>query len=223
VKVLLVDDHPIVRAGLRRLLADEPQVDIREAADGKAALAAFREQRPDLVILDLNLPGAGGIDVISRFKAADPSARVLVLSMHNDLVHVARALQAGAVGYLVKDASPDDIITAIRRVVAGQPYLDHAIAEKLAFIAVRTRSDPLQNLSVRDLAILRLLAEGRTLPQIADAIGIGYKTAANLCSRLKAKLGATSTADLIRIAILSRLADGDADQGKPDRGLEERD
>jgi two-component system, NarL family, invasion response regulator UvrY len=220
VKVLLVDDHPIVRAGLRRLLADEPEVDIREAADGKAALGAFREQRPDIVILDLNLPGAGGIDVISRLRAADPRARVLVLSMHDDLVHVARALQAGAVGYLVKDASPDDILLAIRRVATGQPYLDHAIAEKLAFIAVRTRSDPLLNLSARDLAILRLLAEGRTLPQIADAIGIGYKTAANLCTRLKAKLGAASTADLIRMAILSRLADRDSDLAEPDRDPE---
>jgi two-component system, NarL family, invasion response regulator UvrY len=219
VKVLVVDDHPIVRAGLRRLLADEPEVDIREAADGKAALGAFREHRPDVVILDLNLPGAGGIDVISRLKAADPGARVLILSMHDDLVHVARALQAGAAGYLVKDASPDDILLAIRRVAAGQTYLERAMAEKLAFAAIRTRPDPQRELSARDLGILRLLAEGRTLPQIAETIGIGYKTAANLCSRLKTKLGAASTADLIRIAIHARLSDRDADLSDRDRGL----
>jgi two-component system, NarL family, invasion response regulator UvrY len=219
VKVLLVDDHPIVRAGLRRLLADEFEADIREAPDGRAALDAFREQRPDVVVLDLNLPGIGGIDVIARLRAADAGARVLVLSMHNDAVHVARALQAGAAGYVGKDAPPEEILSAIRRVAAGRTYLERAMAENLAFASVRTRPDPQRELSARDLGILRLLAEGRTLPQIAETIGIGYKTAANLCSRLKTKLGAASTADLIRIAIHARLSDRDADLSDRDQGL----
>jgi len=216
-RLLIVDDHPIVRAGLRRLLAAEPGVEIREAADGKAALTVFREQRPNLVVLDLNLPGTGGIEMISRLKAADPGVRVLILSMHDDLMHVTRALQAGAAGYVSKHAPPDEILTAIRRVAAGQTYVEHDIAEELVFANLRAPPHPLQDLSSRDLEILRLLAEGRTLPEIADTVGISYKTAANSCSRIKAKLGAASTADLIRIAIRSRLADRDADLSS--RGL----
>lgn len=209
-KVLLVDDHPIVRAGLLRLLAAEPGAVVCEAADGRAALTLYREQPPDIVVLDLNLPGIGGLELISRLKAADPRARVLVLSMHDDPIHVTRALQAGAAGYVAKHASPDEILAAIRRVAAGLTYVEHAIAEDLAFASIRPMRHPLQDLSARDLEILRLLADGSGLPQIADIVGISYKTAANACSRLKAKLGAASTADLIRIAIRAQLTDRDA-------------
>jgi len=209
-KILVVDDHPIVRAGLRRLLASKSETEIREAASGKEALSVFREQRPTLVILDLNLPGIGGLEVIARLKIADPDVRVLVLSMHDDQMHVTRALQAGAAGYVSKNAPPDEILEAIRRVSAGQTYVEHEIAEELVFSSIRTPSHPLRDLSSRDLEILRLLAEGRTLLQIADTVGIGYKTAANNCSQIKAKLGASSTADLIRVAIQCGLIDRDA-------------
>jgi DNA-binding NarL/FixJ family response regulator len=215
VRVLIVDDHPIVRAGLRRLLAAEPETEVREAASGKEAVSVFREQRPTLVILDLNLPGIGGLEVIARLKIADPGARVLVLSMHDDHVHVTRALQAGAAGYVSKNAPPEEILEAIRRVAGGHTYVEHDIAEELVFASIRTRSHPLQDLSSRDLEILRLLAQGRTLSQIADTVGISYKTAANNCSQIKAKLGTTSTADLIRVAIQSRLIDRDAGLSEP--------
>ena len=209
-KILVVDDHPIVRAGLRRLLATQTETEVREAASGKEALAVFREQRPTLVILDLNLPGIGGLEVIARLKTADPDARVLVLSMHDDQIHVTRALQAGAAGYVSKNAPPDELLEAIRRVSAGQTYIEREIAEELVFSSIRAPSHPLRDLSSRDLEILRLLAEGRTLLQIADTVGIGYKTAANNCSHIKAKLGAGSTADLIRVAIQCGLIDRDA-------------
>jgi two-component system, NarL family, invasion response regulator UvrY len=209
-KILVVDDHPIVRAGLRRLLATKSETEILEAASGKEALSVFREQRPTLVILDLNLPGIGGLEVIARLKIADPDARVLVLSMHDDQIHVTRALQAGAAGYVSKNAPPDEILEAIRRVSAGQTYVEHEIAEDLVFSSLRAPSHPLSDLSSRDLEILRLLAEGRTLAQIADTVGISYKTAANNCSRIKAKLGASSTADLIRVAVQCGLIDRDA-------------
>jgi two-component system, NarL family, invasion response regulator UvrY len=204
-KILIVDDHPIVRAGLRRLIATAPEIEILEAADGKEALGVFRHQRPVLVILDLNLPGAGGLEVIARLKAADPAARILVLSMHDDPIHVTRALQAGAAGYVSKNAPPDEILEAIRRVSGGGTYIEHEIAEQLVFSNIRTQSNPLQDLSSRDLEILRLLAQGCTLSQIADAVGISYKTAANNCTQIKAKLGTASTADLIRFAIQSGL------------------
>lgn len=209
-KVLIVDDHPIVRAGLRRLLTDDPATDVREAASGREALSIFREQQPTLVILDLNLPGIGGLEVLTRLKAVDPGARVLVLSMHDDETHVTRALQAGAAGYVTKNASPEELLEAIRRVAAGRTYIEREIAEGLAFASVRSSLHPLKDLASRDLEILRLLAEGRTLSQIADALGIGYKTAANNCTRIKVRLGAASTADLIRIAIRSGLVDRDA-------------
>ena len=204
-KVLIVEDHPIVRNGLRRLLAAEGELEIREAANGKEALSVFREQRPGLVILDLNLPGIGGLEVIARLKIADPNARILVLSMHDDEIHVTRALHAGAAGYVSKNAPPDEILEAIRRVAAGHTYLEHEIAEELAFSSVRTSWHPLKDLSSRDLEVLRLLAKGCTLPQIADTVGISYKTAANNCSQIKAKLGAATTADLVRLAIQSGL------------------
>ena len=204
-KVLIVEDHPIVRNGLRRLLAAEGELEIREAANGKEALSIFREQRPGLVILDVNLPGIGGLEVIARLKIADPNARVLVLSMHDDEIHVTRALQVGAAGYVSKNAPPDEILEAIRRVAAGHTYLEHEIAEELAFSSVRTSWHPLKDLSSRDLEVLRLLAKGCTLPQIADTVGISYKTAANNCSQIKAKLGAATTADLVRLAIQSGL------------------
>jgi two-component system, NarL family, invasion response regulator UvrY len=208
-KILVVDDHPIVRAGLRRLLSSEPNIEIREATDSKQALSLYREQRPMLVILDLNLPGLGGLGLLGRLKAADPDARILVLSMHDDETHVTRALQAGAMGYVTKNAPPDELLEAIRLVAGGRTYIEREIAEALVFTSLRSSSHPLKELSSRDLEILRLLAQGRTLPQVADTLGIGYKTAANNCSRIKAKLGAASTADLIRFAIRSGLVDDD--------------
>ncbi len=207
-KILIVDDHPIIRTGLRRLLASEPDIEIREAATGREAISAFREDRPALVILDLNLPGLGGLEVIARLKIADPAARILVLSMHDEEIHVTRALQAGAIGYISKNAPPGEIIEAIRRVADGHTYIEHEIAERLVFSNIRAPSHALEHLSSRDLEILRLLAGGCTLLQIADTIGVSYKTAANNCTQIKVKLGATSAADLIRIAMRSGLVGG---------------
>ena len=207
-KILIVDDHPIIRTGLRRLLAGEPDIEIREAASGREAISAFREDRPALVILDLNLPGLGGLEVIARLKIADPTARILVLSMHDEEIHVTRALQAGAMGYISKNAPPEEIIGAIRRVADGHTYIEHEIAERLVFSNIRAPSHALEHLSSRDLEILRLLAGGCTLLQIADTIGVSYKTAANNCTQIKVKLGATSAADLIRIAMRSGLVGG---------------
>jgi DNA-binding NarL/FixJ family response regulator len=213
-QILIVDDHPVVRAGLRRLLATEPGCEIREAADGRKALSLVKAHHPAVVVLDLNLPGLGGLETIARLRSADPDVRILVLSMHDDPLHVTRALRAGAAGYVSKSAAPEEIVTAVRRVAGGHNYLEHEIAEELAFSNLRERS-PLQDLPARDLEILRLLATGRSLPQIADTLGISYKTAANNCSQIKGKLGASGTADLIRIAIRAGLTDRDADLAAP--------
>jgi two-component system, NarL family, invasion response regulator UvrY len=205
-KVLIVDDHPNVHAGLRRLIAVEQDAQIHEAATANEALASFKEDRPDLVIMDLNLPGTGGLETIRRLIIEDDSARILVFSVHGDSIHAARALEAGALGYVTKNAPPDQISLAIFRVAAGENYIEPDIAQELALLTIRTPgrsplSHPFKTLTRRDLDILRLLGEGYSLLQIADVIGLSYKTVANNCSHMKNKLGLARTADLIRVAI----------------------
>jgi two-component system, NarL family, invasion response regulator UvrY len=205
-KILIVDDHPIVRDGLHRLLADEPDVELRDAESGKQALALFRQERPDLVIVDLNLPGFGGLELIKRLSLEKTTARILVLSMHDEPIYALRALQVGAAGYVSKNAPPAQLLEAIRQVAEGRSYLGHELAQELALLHLRAPAHPLEELSPRDLELLRLLADGNSLQQIADTLGLSYKTVANNCTQMKAKLGVKRTADLIRIALRNDLA-----------------
>jgi two-component system invasion response regulator UvrY len=209
-KALLVDDHPIVRAGLRRLLTSVGNIECFEAETGRDALTLFRDHRPDVVVLDLNLPGGmGGLELLRRLMlenhAGAAAAHVLIFSMHTDAIYAARALQAGARGYISKDAAPDEVVLAVKRVAAGGGYLEHEIAEELALKRVSGEVHAMPGLNGRDLDILRLLGEGRSLTEIAGALGIAYKTVANTCTRLKGKLGVARTADLVRVAIEMRL------------------
>jgi two-component system, NarL family, invasion response regulator UvrY len=201
-KILLVDDHAIVRSGLRRLLATLANAEILEAANGRDALALTRAEHPDLVILDLNLPGLGGLELIRRLMQEERSTRVLVFSMHAEPLYAVRALEAGAIGYLSKNVSPDELLTAVKRVGAGGRYVENEIAQAMA-VQVAASGQPLDRLSARDLEIMRLLADGRSLAEIAEALGIGYKTVANTLSQIKAKLGVSRTADLVRVAVES--------------------
>ena len=161
-----------------------------------------------------------GLEVIGRLKIEEPKVRILVISMHDNPIYVTRALQAGATGYVSKNAPPDQILEAIKRVGDGHAYIEHAIAQELALWSVRTPSHPLKDLSPRDLEILHLLGEGFSLLQIAAAISVSYKTVANHCSQLKAKLGATRTADLIRIAISYGISNREAGATEPSRDLD---
>jgi two-component system invasion response regulator UvrY len=199
-KILLVDDHAIVRAGLRRLLGSLADPDIVEAANGRDALIRYREGRPDVVILDFNLPGIGGLELLQRLVIDDPTACVLVFSMHAEAIYAARALQAGAKGYVSKNAAPDELLIAIRKLAEGGRYIENEIAQELALQSA-PEGHPLHHLTERDLEIMRLLAEGRSLAEIAAALGVGYKTVANTCSQIKSKLGVARTADLIRLSI----------------------
>ena len=204
-KVLLVDDHSLVRSGLRALLTSAADIQISEAANGRDALSRLRQDRPDLVLLDLNLPGIGGLELLRRMLLEDKGTRILVLSMHAEPLYVARAMELGARGYLSKNASADELLTAVRRTAHGGRYIESEIAQELALRAVSPGHD-LQDLTERDLEIMRLLAAGMGLTEIADALGIGYKTAANACSRIKAKLGVTRTNDLVRLAMTLGIA-----------------
>ena len=196
--VLLVEDHALVRAGLKRLLAPLCDGEIVETADGRDALARARTLKPDLIILDLNLPGLGGLELLRRMiqQGAGP---ILVLTMHAEPLYAKRALEAGAAGYMIKNASPDELIAAVRRVCAGGRYDEAALAQELA---LHVGAAPgLDILSARELEIMRLLAKGASLAEIAAALGVGYKTIANNCSQIKSKLGVSRTADLVRLAI----------------------
>jgi two-component system invasion response regulator UvrY len=205
VKILLVDDHAIVRSGLRRLFATLPGARISEAATGREALALVRSERPELIVLDLNLPGLGGLELLRRILIEYPEARVVVLSMHAEALYASRAIRAGAVGYLSKNASPEELLEAVRRVMDGGRYIEAEIAQALALRAANT-GGMLEQLTERDLEVMRLLGDGRDLAEIASALGISYKTVANTCSQIKAKLGVTRTAELVRLSIEAGVA-----------------
>jgi two-component system, NarL family, invasion response regulator UvrY len=204
-KVLLVDDHSVVRSGLRALLTSVAEIHVSEAATGRDALLRLRLDRPDLVLLDLNLPGIGGLELLRRMLAEHPDVRILVLSMHAEPLYATRAMELGARGYLSKHASAEELLIAVRRTVEGGRYIENAIAQELALRAV-SPGHGLPDLTERDIEIMRLLAQGMGLAEIADALGIGYKTVANACSHIKAKLGVARTNDLIRLAMTLGIA-----------------
>jgi two-component system, NarL family, invasion response regulator UvrY len=197
VRILLVEDHAIVRDGLKRLLGGLAEV--IEAADGRQALATARVEAIDLVVLDLNLPGLGGLELLRRLRGVC-EAKILVLSMHAEPLYAARALDAGAAGYVSKNASPDELIAAVQRVAAGGRYVEGEIAQALALQGAAL-GQPIGQLSAREMEIMRLLAGGNSLAEIAEALGVGYKTVANTASQMKVKLGVARTADLVRLAI----------------------
>jgi DNA-binding NarL/FixJ family response regulator len=201
-KALLIDDHAIVRSGLRRLFAALPQWTIIEAANGRDALALVQAERPELVVLDLNLPGIGGFELLRRILLEHAAARVLVLSMHTETRYASRAIQAGARGYISKNAAPAELLKALRVVGEGGRYIETGIAQDMA-LQTATSGDPRASLTERDLEIVRLLGAGRSLSEIAGMLGIGYKTVANSCTQIKAKLGVSRTAELIRLGAVA--------------------
>jgi two-component system invasion response regulator UvrY len=194
--ILIVDDHAIVRSGIRRLLASLPNLKLDEAETGEAALALVERTPYQLAILDLNLPGLGGPELLRRLLKANPDLPVLVFSMIAEPVYVNRALHAGARGYVSKNAAPEELLNAIHAVMAGQLYIEHELALELD-----SGSPDETPLTSRDLEIMRLLAQGRSLTQIAQTLGVAYKTVANTCGLIKEKLGLSTTADLIRLSI----------------------
>lgn len=192
-----MDDHAIVREGLSRLLTAEGGYELRLAANAAEAIAQASAFRPAVTLLDLNLPGLGGLELLRRLAEGD-GGRILVLSMHAEPIYARRALKAGAHGYVSKNAAPDELLAAIRRVAAGGRYVEGEIAQALA---LGEGEEALEALSAREFEIIRLLGAGASLAEIADALGASYKTIANTCTSIKSKLGVARTADLVRLAI----------------------
>lgn len=201
-RILLVDDHAVVRAGFKTLL--ENQGDLRviaEAENGEAACRHFIEHAPDVVIMDLSMPGVGGIEAIRRIVSRASDARVLVFSMHEDILFVEQALQAGARGYIGKSSAPVVLVEAVRQIANGNIYIDPDIAQRLAYQKVKGNNSPFQILSTREFEIVCLLAEGLSVNAIANRLALGYKTVANYATQIKNKLEVENNAELTRLAI----------------------
>lgn len=202
-KILVVDDHAVVREGVRRLLATISGAEIHEAATSQDALTLSRSVNPDIVVLDISLDGSSGLELLRRLKAENSAQRIVMFTMHSEPSYAMRALKAGAAGYVSKSADTGELVTAVKKIASGDRYLDRTVANELVFSA--STDDPLRKLSNREMEILRLLGEGKSLGEIADTFGVAYKTIANTCSRLKDKLGVERTADLIRLSVLRRI------------------
>jgi two-component system, NarL family, invasion response regulator UvrY len=199
-KILLVDDHAVVRAGVLQLLATEFNASVLEAGSSQATIDICRRERPDLIILELILSGSSGIELIRRLIQLDPSTKILVLSMHTEPIYAARALRTGARGYVSKSASAGELVDAIWKVSKGERYIERDIAAQLA-LGRFSQKDPLDQLTARETDILRLLGEGKRRSQIAAILGVSYKTIANSSCVIRDKLAVETIGDLIRLSI----------------------
>jgi DNA-binding NarL/FixJ family response regulator len=201
--VLIIDDHPIVLQGCRRVLEDAGVETVLVASDAASGYRLFRRHRPDVLIVDLSLQGSGlaGLELIRRMRAQEPRARILVLSMHSDPIIAARALEAGAIGYVLKDTCSDELMKAFEQVRGGTPYLNDDLAMQVALVRTGVKASPLADLTPRELQTLSLLAEGKPYGRIAEELNVSYKTVVNACSQLKHKLNARNLPELIRLAV----------------------
>lgn len=202
IRVLLVDDHAVVRAGFKTLLENQGDIDVvAEAKNGESACRQFAECDPDIVIMDLSLPGIGGLEAIRRIVARQSAARVLVFSMHEDTAFVEKALQAGARGYIGKSSAPVVMVEAVRQIAGGNVYIDPDIAQRLAFKKTKGDKLPFDALTTREFEIFCLLAEGSSVNDIAERLSLSYKTVANYSTQIKSKLEVGTPAELARLAI----------------------
>ena len=200
--IVLVDDHAVVRAGVRRLLEQELLFEvIGEAESGEKAYQIFGELKPDVVVMDLSMPGMGGLESIRRILMRHEKAKILVLSMHEDLSFANQALKLGAKGYLTKNTLADDLVKSIQTVSKGDVFLSDEIAKKMAMQSISGNQDPIHELSAREFEIFRLLAEGLDIDAIANTLNISSKTVSNYQTMIKQKLNINSPVELIRYAI----------------------
>jgi two-component system, NarL family, invasion response regulator UvrY len=205
-RVLIADDHPIVASGCRTVLADEPDVILLEAPDAETAERIFATEHPDICLIDINLPTVSGFELARRVLAQDAGARIIMFSMNDDPVFVARAIEIGAKGFVSKTGDPQDLVDAIHEVGKGGVYLPPALARSMAFAGPAVASNPLSKLNSREMEILRLLSAGKSLSEIAWLVHSPYKTVANTSSIIRQKLGVRTSAELVRLAIESGVA-----------------
>ena len=201
VTVLLVDDHAVVREGYRRLLERRGDIVVLgEAANAQDAQELFSKLSPQVVVMDIALPGISGIEAMRRILEQQPGTRVLIFSMYEDAIFANRALQAGACGYVTKASAPNVLVEAVHAVARGKKYISADVAQELALRNVAADSRAADGLSAREFEVLRLLSQGRSVRDIAQTLGLNPKTVANHQSAIKQKLGADTAVQLLRIA-----------------------
>jgi len=198
---MLVDDHAVVRAGVRRLLEQDAKfIVVAEAETGERAYQIFGDHLPDITVIDLSMPGMGGIESIKRIIARYPTAKILVLSMHENAAFASQALKVGAKGYLAKSGLAEELANAIEWVITGQTYLGSEISNKIA-LQSNNQNDPMQELSAREFEIFRMLVDGVDLAKIATTLNISMKTVSNYQTSIKQKLGVNTPIEMVRMAI----------------------
>jgi two-component system response regulator NreC len=208
IRILLADDHVLVRQGFKLILSEQPDMQIAgEAANGREAVEQAEKLQPDIVVMDVTMPELNGIEATRRITAAAPRARVLALSMHKDAVYVREILRAGARGYLLKDSADADLIAAVRSVAKGEAYLSPAISDAVLTDYRRHVTDPLDLLTTREREVLQMIAEGKTNKEIATTLKLSVYTVEAHRGRVMEKLNLHSTGELVRFALRSGLID----------------
>ena len=206
VSILLADDHVVVRAGVKRLLEQDTRfLVVAEADSGESAYQLFGDHLPDITIMDLNMPGMGGMEAIGRIMMRYPSAKILVLSMHENAAFASQALKAGAKGYLTKNGLADELINALDSLMKNQSYVNAIISQQIAQQFLNTNENPLNILSAREFEIFRLIAEGIDNNDIANKMNISPKTVANYQTSIKQKLNLNNPVEMVRLAIKTGL------------------
>ncbi len=210
IRIMLVDDHVVVRSGLRRLLEQKSEFRVAaEAENGEQAYQLYADILPDVMVMDMSMPGMGGLEALRRILARHPTARIVVYSMHENAAFATQALAAGARGYVAKSGSPDELVQAMQEAMRGKNYyLSSAVAQKIAINTLSGESDPFKRLSTREFEVFRLLAEGHAVEAIAEMLKISQKTVANYQTLLKQKLGVASPIELVKLAIRHGVIEG---------------
>ncbi len=208
INVLLVDDHAVVRKGFKMLLESDADIKVvAEADSGENGVKMYMEHKPDVVVMDITMPGIGGLEATDRIMAKDSSARILVLSAHEDSVHPKRVLNAGAMGYLTKRSAAEELIKAIRTVAGRKMYLEASIAQQMAIQQLNGEKNPVDVLSDREFEVFMALAKGETTNQIAETLSLSPRTVGTHLYNIKQKLNAGNSAEIALIAMRSGLID----------------
>jgi two-component system invasion response regulator UvrY len=202
IRVMLTDDHAVMRTGIARLLERNDNITIvGEADSGEQGYQMFTELEPDVMVMDMSMPGIGGLEALRRIINRHPKAKVIMFSMHENITFAIQAMTAGAVGYVAKSGEAHELVTAVNQVVSGKSYLNADMAQKIALQNMGESDNPMQCLTAREFEVFRLLAEGRVVDEIAEILTIGQKTVANYQTSLKQKLKIQSSVDLVRLAM----------------------